>query len=461
MNRIHFIAIGGSIMHSLAIDMSNKGYAVTGSDDEIYEPSRTRLLQNRLLPDQFGWRPEIITSDIDLVVVGMHARSDNPELLRARELGLKVQSFPEFVFDLSVKKTRVVVAGSHGKTTTAGMIAHVLHESGISADRMIGAAIGDLAPVSISDAGIIILEGDEYLSSPEDPRPKFLHYHPHITVITGIAWDHMNVFPTYHAYIEPFRQLIKSQQAGDTLIYCKDDPDLCGLVDEISPSCELIPYSVHPYILREGFVCLEDETGESYPLSIFGIHNMQNLSAAFHASQKLGVKAKDFYKGISTFLGASKRLQLIHKGDTLTAYLDFAHAPSKVKATVHAVREKHKNDFIVAILELHTFSSLNPEFLPQYKNALKGADEKIVYYSPHTLAIKKLPDLSPELLNTFFDEENLLIATSAEELEYLITNLPLKDKNVLLWMSSGRFDGLEIRQISEGIDKAQNDTPGK
>src|SRR5688572_15254850 len=220
MMRIHFIAIGGSIMHSLAIEMLNKGHAVTGSDDEIYEPSRTRLSSSGLLPERFGWRPEVITKDIDLIVLGMHARSDNPELLKAKELGLKIQSFPEFIYSISAKKTRVVVAGSHGKTTTSGMIAHVLYEAGIPADRMIGASIGKLEPVVISDAGIIVLEGDEYLSSPEDSRPKFIHYRPHITVITGIAWDHMNVFPTYQSYIEPFSQLIKAQRSGDTVIYC-------------------------------------------------------------------------------------------------------------------------------------------------------------------------------------------------------------------------------------------------
>lgn len=451
MKRIHFIAIGGSIMHSLAIDMHNKGYAVTGSDDEIYEPSRGRLLKYGLLPSGFGWRPEVITRDIDLVVLGMHARSDNPELLRAKELGLKIQSFPEFIYHISEKKIRVVVAGSHGKTTTSGMIAHVLHESGIPADRMIGAAIGTLEPVSISNSGIIILEGDEYLSSPEDPRPKFLHYHPHITVITGIAWDHMNVFPTFQSYIDPFRQLIESQQQEDTLIYCTDDADLVQLVKDISPPCKLIPYSVHPYSIDNGTVSLEDENGNKYPLLIFGIHNMQNANAAHHVANKLGLSNEAFYMAMQTFEGASKRLQLIHKGDRLIAYLDFAHAPSKVKATVHAVREKHKDESIVAILELHTFSSLNPQFLPQYKNALRDADQKIIYYSPHTLSIKKLPDLSPELLNSFFDEENLQIATSGDELEHIIRGLQLKDKTVLLWMSSGRFDGLEIRQISEAL----------
>ena len=443
-------------MHSLAIDMHNKGYAVTGSDDEIYEPSKGRLAAAGLLPEKFGWRPEAITPDIDLVVLGMHARKDNPELLRAKELGLQIKSFPEFIYDISVDKKRVVVAGSHGKTTTSGMIAHLLHSAGILADRMIGAQIGTLAPVTISDAGIIVLEGDEYLSSPEDPRPKFIHYKPNITVITGIAWDHMNVFPTYHSYIEPFRQLIQSQTEADTLIYCNDDPDLVKLVEEISPRCETIPYSVFSYECEDGNVFIHDDKNEPYQLRVFGIHNMQNLAAAFYVTQKLGLPAEEFFKGASTFEGALKRLQLIYKSENLVAYLDFAHAPSKVKATVHAVREKHKNDHIIAILELHTFSSLNPEFLPQYKHALKDSDKKLVYYSPHTLKIKQLPDLSPALLAEFFEEKDLLIATSGQQLESILRTLELKENTVLLWMSSGRFDGLDLKEISESLSSQRN-----
>ncbi len=451
--RIHFIAIGGSIMHSLAIAMHRKGHQVTGSDDEIYEPSRNRLLQLGLLPDQFGWRPEILDTSIDLVVLGMHARKDNPELLRAKQLNLKVQSFPEFIYSLSEDKIRVVVAGSHGKTTTSGMVAHILDHAGMEADRMIGAAIGNLDPVSISDAGIIILEGDEYLSSPDDPRPKFLHYRPQITVITGIAWDHMNVFPTYESYKAPFRQLIESLRTTDTLIYCSDDADLVQMIADISPDVTLIPYSILPYQLADGTVILTDDDGQSHPLKIFGIHNMQNLSAAKWVVEKLGLVSDAFYFGAASFEGAQKRLQLIHKSQSLISYLDFAHAPSKVKATVQAVREKHASAYIVAILELHTFSSLNPEFLPQYKNSLREADVRIVYFSPNTLESKKLPDLSGDQLATHFNEADLIITRSGPELEETVRNLVLKDKSVMLWMSSGRFDGIEIRQISESMDQ--------
>jgi UDP-N-acetylmuramate: L-alanyl-gamma-D-glutamyl-meso-diaminopimelate ligase len=454
MMRIHFIAIGGSIMHSLAIQMSSKGHAVSGSDDEIYEPSRSRLANYGLLPAREGWHPEALSPDIDLVVLGMHARRDNPELARAHDLGLKIQSFPEFVYHLSEDKMRVVVAGSHGKTTTSGMIAHVLHQAGIPADRMIGASIGSLEPVAISDAGIIILEGDEYLSSPEDPRPKFVHYHPQITVITGIAWDHMNVFPTYQSYIDTFRQLILSLRGDDILIYCQDDPDLEKLVKEESPLCILIPYSIHPYQSNDGQVSLIDEANQKHPVRIFGLHNMQNLAAARLVLHRLGVSDDQFYRAISTFEGAAKRLQLIHHSDgQVISYLDFAHAPSKVKATVHAVRERHHDALIIAILELHTFSSLNSGFLPLYAQSLKEADIKIVYYSPHTLFIKQLPDLSPELLNSFFGEEDLQVVTSVEALDQLMKKTEMKAPVVLLWMSSGRFDGYDISRISQHLDQ--------
>ena len=451
--RIHFVAIGGSIMHSLALVMAQRGHTVTGSDDEIYEPSRSRLAAQGLLPLETGWHPERIHSELDIVVLGMHARADNPELLRAQELGLKVESFPEFMYNISRDKVRIVVAGSHGKTTTSGMIAHVLHYSGMLADRMIGAKIGEMEPVAITDAAMIVLEGDEYLSSPMDPRPKFVHYKPHITIITGIAWDHMNVFPTYPDYVKQFRLLIESLGEDDTLIYCAEDQDLVDLVAEISPVCITIPYRTHDYVLEEGTVIIKDEEGTAFPLEIFGNHNLQNLKAAQLATHIAGLSSKDFYNSIQSFTGASKRLQTLHVEERLTSYLDFAHAPSKVRATVNAVREKHPNAYIIACLELHTFSSLNPAFLPQYKGALAEADGKILYYSPHTLSIKKLPDLSPGQLTSYFDEPMLMIATTGTTLEKLVLAAHKNTKTVLLWMSSGRFDGLDLVSVSSEMAK--------
>lgn len=446
--KIHFIAIGGSIMHSLALVMARRGHEVTGSDDEIYEPSRSRLAEAGLLPSQMGWHPDRIHAGLDRVVLGMHARADNPELIRALELGLDVESFPEFMFNISRDKTRIVVAGSHGKTTTSGMLAHVFHEAGIQADRMIGARIGDLEPVQVSDAGIIILEGDEYLSSPLDPRPKFLHYKPQIAIITGIAWDHMNVFPTYASYIHQFGLLIRSMGAQDTLIYCAEDKDLVELVRSIDPVCRTIPYGTPEYTIERGQVSLSDLKGNVYPLQIFGKHNLQNLRAAQIAAEKAGMAPEIFYQGIRTFTGASKRMQLLLQQRALTAYLDFAHAPSKVRATVAAVREKHPEARLIACLELHTFSSLNPDFLPQYQHTLDPADVSLVYFSPHTLDIKKLPPLSGEKLASFFAREDLIAVTSASALQEQVLSFRDEQETVLLWMSSGRFDGLDLQQVS-------------
>ena len=435
-------------MHSLALAIHQQGHQVTGSDDEIYEPSRTRLAAAGLLPSEMGWHPDRITPDIEKVVLGMHARGDNPELIRAQTLGLRIESFPEFMYAISKDKKRIVVAGSHGKTTTSGMIAHALHENQIPADRMIGASIGALEPVTISDAPVIVLEGDEYLSSPLDPRPKFLHYDPDVVIITGIAWDHMNVFPTHAAYIEPFRQLIASLRPEATLIYCATDPELVSLVESIAPACKCLAYDAVDYQVTKDGVVVRDSNGQSYPMQVFGGHNMQNMSAAKSACETVGLKEADFFKGMQSFTGANKRLQILYRKDESIAYLDFAHAPSKVKATVAAVRERHPNAFILAVLELHTFSSLNPEFLPQYRDALQLADEKIVFYSPHTLEIKKLPPLSTDQLAAHFNEPDIKTATTVAELEQLVLHTSATRPMVLLWMSSGRFDGLELREVS-------------
>jgi len=437
-------------MHSLAIAMKKAGHEVSGSDDEIYEPSKGRLAALGILPESTGWHTERITPNIDIVVLGMHARKDNPELLEAQRLNLRIESFPEFMYRVSKEKTRVVVTGSHGKTTTTGMIAHILDQCQVPADRMVGARIGDLEPVVISDAGIIVLEGDEYLSSPLDSRPKFLHYHPDITIITGISWDHMNVFPTYESYVAPFRQLIESLEQENTLIYCADDPELVKLVNEVSPVCACLPYHALSYSLQNDQVVVRASNGKDFPMRIFGKHNMQNLSAAFLACQKLGLDEESILKAIQSFTGANKRLQLLNKNEEVTVYNDFAHAPSKVKATVEAVREKHPDAKIVACLELHTFSSLNPGFLPLYADALQDADYKIVYFSPHTLASKRLPDLSADQLAVHFNAPDLIVVQSGEELELRIKELRVTRPVVMLWMSSGRFDGLDIANIKPG-----------
>ncbi|HEX5112462.1 MAG TPA: Mur ligase family protein, partial [Saprospiraceae bacterium] len=351
------------------------------------------------------------------------------------------------MYRVSKDKTRIVVTGSHGKTTTTGMIAHILHHCAEKADRMIGASIGELEPVVISDADVIVLEGDEYLSSPLDSRPKFLHYHPDITIITGIAWDHMNVFPTYESYIAPFRQLIQSLERGNTLIYCAEDDELVKLVKDVSPACTCVPYDAMPYVVKDDQVSVKSSEGKEYALKIFGKHNMQNLRAAFLACQNLGLDEDKILTAIQSFGGANKRLQLLSKSEDVIAYTDFAHAPSKVKATVDAVREMLPNADLVACLELHTFSSLNPGFLPLYKDSLKGADHKVVYFSPHTLEIKKLPDLSPDQLADHFNAADLKVVQSGDDLIKVVQGLKVRKPLVMLWMSSGRFDGVEIKKV--------------
>jgi UDP-N-acetylmuramate: L-alanyl-gamma-D-glutamyl-meso-diaminopimelate ligase len=440
-------------MHALALAVQQQGHQVSGSDDEIYEPSRSKLANAGLLPESMGWDANRITPDLEKVVLGMHARKDNPELIRAMELGLPIESFPEFMYSVSRDKKRIVVAGSHGKTTTSGMISYALHENKIDADRMIGASIGSLAPVTLTDAPIIVLEGDEYLSSPLDPRAKFLHYDPDVVIITGIAWDHMNVFPTHALYIEPFRQLIASLRPETILIYCATDPELAALVAEIAPLCTCVAYDALSYEVGENGITVFDDERNQYPMSVFGAHNMQNMSAARFACAAVGLGETDFLKGMQSFTGANKRLQILSKSDAGIAYLDFAHAPSKVKATVAAVRERHPDAHLIAVLELHTFSSLNPDFLPQYRDSLALVDEKIVFYSPHTLEIKKLPSLSTDQLAEHFNAVDLKTATEADELKKLVEGIDAKKPFVLLWMSSGRFDGLDLAAISDQVIK--------
>lgn len=434
-------------MHSLAISLKSLGFIVTGSDDEIYEPSRTRLLEAGLLPSEMGWFPEKVTPDLDAIVLGMHAREDNPELSRALELGVKVYSFPEFVYQLSKEKVRLMVAGSHGKTTTTGMIAHVLDRTGIEHDRMVGAAIGDLAPVTMSNATVIVLEGDEYLTSPLDTRPKFLHYFPQVTIITGLEWDHMNVFPTYDLYVDQFRMLLRQMSPSDTVLYCGDDEELVQLMNDEKPNCISKPYYTHPYKIRAGEVFLETENGD-LPLLIFGKHNLQNLAAAKMACELVGVTAEDFYRGIQSFSGVHSRLQKMNTKRRV-GYKDFAHAPSKVRATVKAVREKHNDSFIAGILELHTFSSLNPAFLPQYKATLESLDVRIVYFSPHTLEMKKLPPLEVSQVQGYFNDPGLEVVTNKNDIEQCLRNACIPEEAVFLWMSSGRFDGLPIEEVTD------------
>ncbi|MBP9151974.1 MAG: peptidoglycan synthetase [Flavobacteriales bacterium] len=449
--KTHFIAIGGSAMHNLALALHHKGYQVTGSDDEVFEPSKSRLAKYGLLPAQMGWDEANITEDIDAVILGMHARADNPELLKAQKLGLKIYSYPEYIYEQTKEKTRVVIGGSHGKTTITAMILHVLNKCGVDTDYMVGAQLAgfDTMVKLTEQAPIVILEGDEYLSSPIDRRPKFHLYKPNIALISGIAWDHVNVFPTFDNYVEQFDIFVDLIEKGGKLIYCEDDAEVKKVAEESDNDITLLPYSVPPHVIENGMSFLLTDEGK-IPLKVFGEHNLINLNGARLVCASVGVSNKDFYNAIQDFKGASKRLELLGSSDTAAVFKDFAHSPSKVKATVEAVKNQFDNRQLVACLELHTFSSLNLKFLEEYRNSMKAADEAIVYFNPHTLEHKKLPALTKNEVKKAFDREDLIVITDSAELNEKLLGMNWKQKNLLM-MSSGTFDGLNLEKLAEKV----------
>jgi len=446
--RVHFIAVGGAVMHNLAIALHKKGYIVTGSDDEIFEPSRSRLALYGLLADKDGWYPELITKDIYTIILGMHAKADNPELARAKELGLKIMSFPEYIYDQTKNKKRIVVAGSHGKTTTTAMIMHVLNKSGRKFDYMVGSSIeGYETMVGLSDESeIAVLEGDEYLTSAIDRTPKFHHYRPDIAIINGIAWDHMNVFPTYESYFEQFKIFVETITPGGTLAWFAGDKEIEKITRFCREDIKVIPYKTHGYFRNKtGFFAASHN--RMVELQIFGEHNMQNLAAAREACYAAGISEEEFYGAISSFKGASRRLQKILENNNGTVYLDFAHAPSKVKATVEAVAERYPDRPIIACLELHTFSSLNNDFLPQYRGTLDKASSSFIYFNPHALKIKKLPPLSIENVKEAFGGSGIRVYNNSDKLFSDMKEMK-SDNPVFLLMSSGDFDGIDFNLLS-------------
>jgi UDP-N-acetylmuramate: L-alanyl-gamma-D-glutamyl-meso-diaminopimelate ligase len=449
--KVHFIAIGGSAMHNLAISLYKKGYQVTGSDDEIFEPSRSRLAKYNILPENTDWNIDQITKDLDAVILGMHARIDNPELIRAKELGLKIYSYPEYLYEQTKNKTRVVIGGSHGKTTITSMIMHVLKFHGMQFDYMVGAQIdGFETMVSLSeDTSIAVFEGDEYLSSPIDQRPKFHLYKPHIALISGIAWDHINVFPTFENYKEQFNIFIQKIEPDGSLYYYKNDEVLKSIVKQESFPKEKIGYLTHAYTKRENKTFLVNIDTE-IPLKIFGEHNLQNISGAKLVCNKLGLNDDDFYEAISEFTGAAKRLELLAENNYTNIYRDFAHSPSKLKATVDAVKEQFHDRKLVAIMELHTFSSLNADFLNEYEGSMDMADIAVVYFNPDVIKHKKLLPIFPEQVKKSFQNKKLIVFTDQKDLIDFITNCNLKNKNLLL-MSSGNFSGIELKDFAKKL----------
>jgi UDP-N-acetylmuramate: L-alanyl-gamma-D-glutamyl-meso-diaminopimelate ligase len=453
--KIHFIAIGGSAMHNLALALLDKGYEISGSDDEINEPSRSRLAKSGILPKSLGWNPSMITKDLDAVVLGMHAREDNPELLKAKELNLKIYSYPEYIYQHSLDKQRIVIAGSHGKTTITGMILHVLNYFHKKFDYLIGAQLeGFDRMVKLSeDAPIIIIEGDEYLTSSIDHTSKFLKYHHHIGLVSGVAWDHINVFPTFDEYVKQFDAFADATPKGGTLIFCESD-DLAALIcKKERDDVQRVEYKAHKSDIKNGETYLITDQGEIH-VQVFGKHNMKNLSGAKAVCNKIGISDVMFYEAIKSFKGAANRLEVLEKGKKTSIFKDFAHAPSKLKATTNAVKKQFEDRKLVAVLELHTFSSLNIEFLSQYQDTFKNADEPIVYYDQHTIEHKKLNPISEADIKKAFNSPQLKVFTDSGLLKEYLMKCNWKNKN-LLFMSSGNFGGLNLKELAKKIVESE------
>jgi UDP-N-acetylmuramate: L-alanyl-gamma-D-glutamyl-meso-diaminopimelate ligase len=451
--KVHFISIGGSVMHQLAIALKRKGYHVTGTDDEIFEPAKTNLANENLLPATIGWQPELITFDIDAIILGMHAKSDNPELEKAKALGLKIYSFPEYIYQESINKKRIVVGGSHGKTTTTSMIMHVLKKLQKDFDYLVGAKLeGFDQSVNITNAPIIVCEGDEYPASAIERKPKFHFLFPHIAILTGIAWDHINVFPTFDFYLEQFIIFINKIEKDGFLIYNETDETLKKLVEEnLRPDIRYQPYAIPTHQINQGKTTINIE-GIEGAIKVFGNHNLLNLTAAYYACKAIGIDAAEFVPAIADFTGAAKRLELMATNNKTNVYRDFAHAPSKVKATIDAVKQQYPTRKLIGILELHTFSSLNENFMNEYNGALDKSDVAVVFYSKHALELKRMPDLPKEKVIAGFNKSGLVVLNDKEDLWQFIQEQNYTNTNLVL-MSSGNYDGLDMISFAESITK--------
>lgn len=449
--RVHFIAIGGSAMHNLAIALCKKGYQVTGSDDEIFEPAKSRLERYGLLPKTIGWNPDLIDENINAVILGMHAKEDNPELIKAKQLGLKIYSYPEYLYEISSSKIRVVVGGSHGKTSITAMILHALQTLNVKTDYMVGAMLeGFEVMVKVEDdSKYMVLEGDEYLSSTLDRRPKFHLYKPDIAIINGIAWDHINVFPTFENYVEQFKIFADKIENGGRLIYFDGDENIRNIAANVRNDIKTMPYNGLNFRVENGKTIVLNGDKE-YSMLVFGKHNMINMNAAMLACESLGINRDSFLETMQSFKGAAKRLELLASNDTKAIYTDFAHSPSKLKATIEAVKEQYPNRKLVACMELHTFSSLSKNFLEQYKGCMNKADKALVYYNHHAIELKRLEDLSVELVEKAFDKEGLKVTTDSSEFVQFVKQNAEDNTNILI-MSSGNFGGVNIKQLAEEV----------
>ncbi|MDX1905367.1 MAG: Mur ligase family protein [Thermonemataceae bacterium] len=450
--KIHFIAIGGSAMHNLALALQAKGYLISGSDDEIFEPSRSRLEKAGLLPEQIGWFPEKIDASLSAVIVGMHARKDNPELVRARELEIPVYSYAEYIYLQSVDKQRIVIAGSHGKTTITAMVMHVLAQNNRKFDYLVGAKIeGFEVMVKLSeDAPMIIIEGDEYPAAPTAPKPKIAYYKHHIGLVSGVSWDHINAYPTENDYVRQFEKFAEATPKGGTIIYDSDDYLANFLCEKERADVSVVPYQAHNHKVIDGKTFLITKDKQQIPVQVFGDHNMKNISAAKAICEKLYVSEDKFYQAIQSFKGAANRLELLGSNEKTMIFKDFAHAPSKVKATTKALKKQYPNKKLIACLELHTFSSLNINFLPNYKHTLETADIALVFFNPQTLVHKNLPPISKDDISKAFDSKNLQVFDEPSTLKTFLEEQDYQNTNLLL-MSSGNFGGLNIKELTEKI----------
>jgi UDP-N-acetylmuramate: L-alanyl-gamma-D-glutamyl-meso-diaminopimelate ligase len=449
---VHLIAIGGSAMHNMAIAMHKKGFNITGSDDEIFEPSKSRLAKLNLLPSKEGWDVNNIHKGLDAVILGMHARIDNPELIKAQELGLKIYSYPEYIYEQTKDKIRVVVGGSHGKTTITAMILHVLSFHKMDCDYLVGAQLEgfDTMVKLTKEAKIAIIEGDEYLSSPIDRRPKFHLYKPNIAILSGIAWDHINVFPTFDFYVEQFKIFVDQIEQGGSLVYCELDKEVKKVCEGGRADIKKFPYAVPENKIESGTTFLK--TNPETPLLIFGDHNLMNLNGARLVCNQLGLSDGQFYEAIQSFKGAAKRLELVKRNEVTAMYKDFAHSPSKLKATTQAVKKQFPNRKLIACMELHTFSSLTEEFLKEYNGSMELADEAIVYFNQHTIEHKKLKPISEEQVKNAFGGNNIRVITNSNQLLEELLKMNFENKNLLM-MSSGNFDGIDFKELGEKVVK--------
>ena len=447
--KVHFIAIGGSAMHNLAISLKIKGCEVSGSDDEIFDPAASRLKKYGIFPDHRGWDARCITPELDAVILGMHAREDNPELQEARRLGLKIYSYPEFIYEQSKDKTRIVVGGSHGKTTITSMILHVMNRCGLDCDYMIGAQLQGFEVMTrlSEDAPYIVIEGDEYLTSALDRRPKFHVYRPDIGIISGIAWDHVNVFPTFENYVEQFRIFASMIPENGRLIYCGEDENCCKVAESGLRVEQKIGYTLPDYAVKDGKYEIH-RNGKTYPLLVFGHHNLLNICAAYHACSAAGISDDAFFTAMQSFPGASNRLECLYEDGDRALYRDFAHSPSKLKATIAALKEKDAERHLVACMELHTYSSLTESFLQQYAHTMDAADEAIVYFNPHAIALKKLPPITEKMIFDAFKRADLKVFSDSKALFSHLKNISWKRKDLLM-MSSGNYDGMDVKKIFE------------